>query len=934
MRTIAAEFDLDMESITKRVLTAAEGTYSKVQYDNHPDTVFLTKNENDVPETLPDIIDPRSLQELQTRLTKNGVFDIYNNSHVTGGVMQLNSMMQPRVGGVKEILLLGRDNAHGLLLQIQAGPPVSLAVERPDLITKFNIREMDKDNPGNDDMLEQGGHFWMYVRKPDFKSDPNKSEIERGQGIHISYPERPTFDLIEGGAGIHNVNVLPEGVISKFSNEADFPKDKIITSTADATDKDSLYFMSDSSYAAEVELREVKALLGGMVELILLADEYMESVNNARNVTDWAANVRSILNDLQVTMGRLDTDQSRLLEVVNFIENGDFDDARLIIDEFGRDEDQRNLKEAKGVLLALHKSLYPNSDTFNSFSERIVEVDSIENLDEGGLIQDLPDISSRNGSLKMSPMRTVINRIGAARIYGETYALKKAKFITAREVLKAIVRASNLSNELQTFIEALDLDFEGDLSESLGHITQFGKKPEFEGAVYQKLFKELWRAAMLILGPKKHSKMDEAIIMLEAAQAGMIRSVLEDKLKQLENKMSKDGAGDTQWPDLSTDSQPRVIKMFKAMVDVTPDYYKSTVNDEPWLELSTITEVALDDMHQFIFEILMVQRNAYVRKVGEWGYYDSEGKLDSEDSKLKSGFLLAEALIDVFEEIVEGNMEAGQTRAALYSNTAASPMTIEDIVEMDITDRALVISAFSQLDELFATLKDYLINGSYDRTEVSNLNKIIEFLEEVKYTIFNPNKEAIFTDMLFNFTFKKQNIERNDEENMNAIKIRIEQRKGFIEDFNDTSRIDVTIYLLLKALEHGGVDVSELVESLGVESVDDLLQDIQFNEEGANKIVSSPIGGIDLNPNEINMQLRKEGKGVVMPVFLPEQVYQLQNTIGFLPVIINIAPVLSLPLLLGLSDEPGEENQDISYNISQDFFILPKRFELAASVHS
>jgi len=84
-----------------------------------------------------------------------------------------------------------------------------------------------------------------------------------------------------------------------------------------------------------------------------------------------------------------------------------------------------------------------------------------------------------------------------------------------------------------------------------------------------------------------------------------------------------------------------------------------------------------------------------------------------------------------------------------------------------------------------------------------------------------------------------------------------------------------------------------------------LIQEIEQAE-----VVSSPVkkGGIDLNPNEMDMQLERDGRGLVVPVAV-QMIENLRNMNieGFAPVIIHVAPITNLPLLLGLSTE--ETNQ-------------------------
>jgi len=67
------------------------------------------------------------------------------------------------------------------------------------------------------------------------------------------------------------------------------------------------------------------------------------------------------------------------------------------------------------------------------------------------------------------------------------------------------------------------------------------------------------------------------------------------------------------------------------------------------------------------------------------------------------------------------------------------------------------------------------------------------------------------------------------------------------------------------------------------------------------------VGGIDLNPALLDLQIKRDGNGVPLPLF--QQPIETMNIQGFLPVIINVTPVVNLPALLGLADEPGDSEE-------------------------
>ncbi len=77
-------------------------------------------------------------------------------------------------------------------------------------------------------------------------------------------------------------------------------------------------------------------------------------------------------------------------------------------------------------------------------------------------------------------------------------------------------------------------------------------------------------------------------------------------------------------------------------------------------------------------------------------------------------------------------------------------------------------------------------------------------------------------------------------------------------------------------------------------------------------------GGIDLNPATMNMQIKRDGNGVPLPLNL--QPIDNINIEGFQPIIINVAPINNLPLLLGIKTNPAEpiktskaENTELGY---------------------
>ena len=74
----------------------------------------------------------------------------------------------------------------------------------------------------------------------------------------------------------------------------------------------------------------------------------------------------------------------------------------------------------------------------------------------------------------------------------------------------------------------------------------------------------------------------------------------------------------------------------------------------------------------------------------------------------------------------------------------------------------------------------------------------------------------------------------------------------------------------------------------------------------SDKAMLEPVGGIDLNPANLNLQIKRDEKGIPLPLEFQDP-QMMQNINGFIPVIINITPVTNLPILGELNT--AAENQ-------------------------
>ena len=68
---------------------------------------------------------------------------------------------------------------------------------------------------------------------------------------------------------------------------------------------------------------------------------------------------------------------------------------------------------------------------------------------------------------------------------------------------------------------------------------------------------------------------------------------------------------------------------------------------------------------------------------------------------------------------------------------------------------------------------------------------------------------------------------------------------------------------------------------------------------------ANDVGGIDLNPAQMNLQIKRDGNGVPLPVDMQPANMDID---GFIPVIINVTPV-DLPLLLGQQEDKAKRRE-------------------------
>ena len=109
-------------------------------------------------------------------------------------------------------------------------------------------------------------------------------------------------------------------------------------------------------------------------------------------------------------------------------------------------------------------------------------------------------------------------------------------------------------------------------------------------------------------------------------------------------------------------------------------------------------------------------------------------------------------------------------------------------------------------------------------------------------------------------------------------------------------------FINLLGIEQFAGDNGEVV--FKADSVPVLADAAVLGDENDNK----KVGGINLNPSLLNLQIKRDDQGVPLP--FSDQPLKQMNIEGFYPVIINIQPLNSLPLLLGV-DASSEKSLEL-----------------------
>lgn len=87
-------------------------------------------------------------------------------------------------------------------------------------------------------------------------------------------------------------------------------------------------------------------------------------------------------------------------------------------------------------------------------------------------------------------------------------------------------------------------------------------------------------------------------------------------------------------------------------------------------------------------------------------------------------------------------------------------------------------------------------------------------------------------------------------------------------------------------------------------------------------VIDRKKGGIDLNPTILSTEIKRNGRGVIIPTF-KGPVPDLKSVEGFIPNIINVTPITNLQFLLGLDAKPDAQPKNMPTEVTYNLSALP-----------
>jgi len=253
-------------------------------------------------------------------------------------------------------------------------------------------------------------------------------------------------------------------------------------------------------------------------------------------------------------------------------------------------------------------------------------------------------------------------------------------------------------------------------------------------------------------------------------------------------------------------------------------------------------------------------------------------------------------------------------------------------ISQDILEWAKVNPIYIDLTQ--ADQLDLLGTYEYDSTFSLNTASIYPSVGEHvvlgKLADSQSKNSSIFISDKFSFLSKNGNAEFLSEKMKNKFQIRFQQ--AFTEQYFLLALGILGKDVIQPFLQERNVDdvlqgVNNEHSEVLIDWVEQRIRNINTEDAVENQVDDAALGGIDFNPANLNLQIERDGRGVALPVGLQD--VEGINIEGLFPVIINMAPVQSLPLpLLGELEEGEDAGSEIEVFPESAFWRKEKYLEL------
>jgi len=190
----------------------------------------------------------------------------------------------------------------------------------------------------------------------------------------------------------------------------------------------------------------------------------------------------------------------------------------------------------------------------------------------------------------------------------------------------------------------------------------------------------------------------------------------------------------------------------------------------------------------------------------------------------------------------------------------------------------------------------------------------------------NGSKEQLYTQL------QRQDVEKDKLEELlqqELAKLRDEK----IEDRLDKISEEMTEDQIEERIKQSALSEDAFEEIMGffLQSLDEEEQTdaalLTKKNDALDVTAQKAPGGIDFNPALFDLQIKRDGNGIPLPIEM-QSMSELMSIDGFVPIIIDISPVTSIPFLLGQREDDASEEMELSFSFI-DWADRPKpRFDV------